>query len=57
MLLRHTLIFFFLLTSFSLFSQRNCGTMQYHQQMLDEDPSLFQKMQESRVTNSTMDFK
>ena len=38
-------MFFFLLTSFSSFSQRNCGTMQYHQQMLDEDPSLFQKMQ------------
>ena len=49
MLLRHTLIFFFVLSSFSLFSQRNCGTMQYHQQMLDEDPSLFQKMQNQEI--------
>ena len=49
MFLRHTLTFFFLLTSFSLFSQRNCGTMQYHQQMLDEDPYLFQKMQNQEL--------
>ena len=49
MFLRHSLIFFFLLNSFSLFSQRNCGTMQYHQQMLDEDPSLFQKMQNQEL--------
>ena len=49
MFLRQILIFFFLLISFSLFSQRNCGTMQYHQQMLDEDPSLFQKMQDQEI--------
>ena len=49
MFLRRSLIFFFLITSFSLFSQRNCGTMQYHQQMLDEDPSLFQKMQNQEM--------
>ena len=50
MLLRHTLIFF--LCSNLLFHcshKRNCGTMQYHQQMLDEDPSLFQKMQNQEI--------
>ena len=49
MFLRYSLILFFLLTSFSSFSQRNCGTIQYHQQMLDEDPSLFQKMQNQEL--------
>ena len=49
MFLRYLLISFFILNSFSLFSQRNCGTMQYHQQMLDEDPSLFQKMQNQEI--------
>ena len=38
-----------LLFSIPLISQRNCGTMQYLQQQINENPSLLQKMHDNEV--------
>ena len=46
---KHFILFFFILFSITLTSQRNCGTMHYLQQQINENPSLLQKMNDNEV--------
>ena len=45
----HFILFIFILFSITSTSQRNCGTMHYLQQQINENPSLLQKMNDNEV--------
>ena len=46
---KHFILFIFILFSITSTSQRNCGTMHYLQQQINENPSLLQKMNDNEV--------